>query len=200
MSAVPCRIGHAPEKEERAAVPIADGVQEGTIGAEDRNRRRFRWSEGPGIHPSRRGSRSLCSSLVQLDERLVEDSREMQRFIVRWLVTVDSGEVGPRGVERQRHAERSEMLAQVDGSPGGREPRQEHVHDLLTHVRHEVVEDSRGQRLFECAEPGLAVRQQHEQREIAAAVGKVQHLEPPAVSRPPRRVPTPSKIDPYFRK
>ena len=74
-SALPRRIGHAPEKQDRAALPIADGEQEGMVSAEDGNWGRLRRFEGrPRGHGKSRSGRSLRSLLVRLDKGLVEDA------------------------------------------------------------------------------------------------------------------------------
>ena len=74
-SALPRRIGHAPKKQDRAALPIADGKQERMVSAEDRNWRRLRTDGRPPLRRIKcRGGRSLRSLLVHFDKGLVEDT------------------------------------------------------------------------------------------------------------------------------
>src|SRR5215467_3760450 len=70
-STLPRRIDNAPEKQDRAAFPIADGEQEGMVRSEDGNWRRLRCSQS---HQQRRRGRRLGPFLVYLYKRLVKDA------------------------------------------------------------------------------------------------------------------------------
>ena len=123
-STLPCRIGNAPEKQDRAALPIADGEQEGMVSSEDWNRRRLGGPTGQRRtgHGNRSGGRRLGALLVHLYKGLVEDGGDKQRIVGGRLLTVDPGEIGLGSIERESHAERRELVAQVDGSPRDLEP------------------------------------------------------------------------------
>src|SRR5215470_13173834 len=175
-STLPRRIDNAPEKQDRAALPIADGEQEGMVSSEDGNWR-LRWPKGcRQIHPHRRGGRRLSPLLVYLYKGLVKDAGDEQSILRRRLVTVDPGEISLRGAERERHAERSELVARVDGSPSGLEPWEEELDLADTHSCHAVVEHLRRERLFEITKLAPPVWKEYQHGQVAAPVDQIHRL------------------------